>query len=325
MKTLAKIPAHESTSLAESGNALPAVAYVSSLRTAVSRAGIESALNTAAEIVSGARNWRAVDWSKLNAAVVKAIMAKATKTAKKKPCAPATRNKLLSALKGTARAAWQLGMMTLEDLEKIRSVKGDTGARLPKGRDIRPVELESLLAVCASDESAAGRRDAAILAIAAASGARRAELASIRAEDIRHENGLTIIRVIGKRDKEREIYLHNGSQDALADWLAVRGNHRGAIFAPIDKAGRIARASLTTTAMHMILAKRAGQAGVENVSLHDFRRTVTGDLLDKGADIASVASLLGHANVNTTARYDRRGQRARIAASQLVSVPYKAA
>ena len=92
-----------------------------------------------------------------------------------------------------------------------------------------------------------------------------------------------------------------------------------------SKGGRIENAGITTTAMHKILAKRAEQAGVENVTLHDFRRTVTGDLLDKGADIASVASLLGHASVNTTARYDRRGQRARIAASQLVSVPYVAA
>jgi len=318
MKTISKISPLETKSVCENVSALPAVAYVSSLRTAVSRAGIESALNTAAEIVSGERKWRAVDWSKLNAAVVKAIMAKAGGAA-------ATRNKILSALKGTARAAWQLGVITLEDFEKIRSVKGDTGARLPKGRDIRATELESLLAVCAHDKTAAGRRDAAILAVAAASGARRAELASIRTEDIRRENGLTIIRVIGKRDKEREIYLHNGAQDALADWLAVRGDHRGAIFAPIDKSGRIARAGLTTTAMHLILAKRATQAGVSNVSLHDFRRTVTGDLLDKGADIASVASLLGHASVNTTARYDRRGQRARIAASQLVNVPYVAA
>ena len=77
--------------------------------------------------------------------------------------------------------------------------------------------------------------------------------------------------------------------------------------------------------MHKILAKRATEARIENVTLHDFRRTVTGDLLDKGADIASVASLLGHSSVNTTARYDQRGQRARIAASALVCVPYVAA
>ena len=294
---------------------LPARAYVASLRTAVSRAGIESALNTAAEIVSGRRDWKAVDWTKLNAAVVQAIMAKTNG-------APATRNKLLSALKGTARAAWQLGVMGLEDFEKIRSVKGDTGTRLPAGRDIRPREIQRLLEVCAEDKTAAGRRDAAILAIAAATGARRAELASLHVENIRRENGMAIVRVIGKRSKERELYLHNGAQAAVNDWLAVRGPQNGALFNPISKSGRIKNAGVTTTAMHKILAKRAEAAGLEHVSLHDFRRTVTGDLLDKGADIASVASLLGHASVNTTARYDRRGQRARIAAAQLISVPY---
>ena len=318
MNTLAKINGNSVATAHATNGALPARAYVSSLRTAVSQAGIVSALNTAAEIISGARDWQAVDWSKLNAAVVQAIMAKVGG-------APATRNKLLSALKGTARAAWQLGVMSLEDCEKIRSVKGDTGARLPKGRDIRPLEIQRLLQACANDKSAAGRRDAAIFAIAAATGARRAELASLRAENIRRENGLTIIRVIGKRDKERELYLHNGAQAALTDWLAVRGAQSGAVFNPINKAGIIADAGLTTTAMHKILAKRATEARIENVTLHDFRRTVTGDLLDKGADIASVASLLGHSRVNTTARYDRRGQRARIAASALVSVPYVAA
>ena len=314
MHSLSKIESQPVASKA----ALPAAAYLASLRTAPSRAGMVSALNAAAFSLCGKRDWQAVEWSKLNAAIVKAAMAKCEG-------APATRNKLLSALKGTARAAWQLGVVSLEDFEKIRSVKGDTGARLPKGRDIRPLETQKLLGVCASDKTAAGRRDAAILAIAAATGARRAELAALRMENMRRENGLTIFRVIGKRDKEREIYLHNGAQAALNDWLAVRGAQAGAVFNPINKGGRIENAGITTTAMHKILAKRAEQAGVENVTLHDFRRTVTGDLLDKGADIASVAGLLGHASVNTTARYDRRGQRARIAASQLVSVPYVAA
>jgi len=318
MNTLATVEKPETNLIESKPTALPAAAYVASLRTAVSKAGIESALNTAAEIVSGERNWRAVDWSRLNAAVAKAIMAKATGAA-------ATRNKLLSALKGTARAAWQLGCIGLEDFEKIRSIKGDTASRLPKGRDIRPTEIATLLDACAADKTAAGRRDAAIFAIAAATGARRAELASIHFKDIRREGELTVIRVIGKRDKERELYLHNGAQTALYDWLAIRGTYQGALFNPIDKAGRIGREGLTTTAMHKILARRAIQAGIKNLTMHDFRRTVTGDLLDKGADIASVASLLGHASVNTTARYDRRGQRARIAAAQLVSVPYKAA
>jgi hypothetical protein len=96
--------------------------------------------------------------------------------------APATRNKALAALKGVARACWEMTLLNSEDYQRIKSIKQDAGSRELSGRYVPTDEIGKLVQTCARDASPAGVRDAALFSIAAAVGLRRAELAALRIE-----------------------------------------------------------------------------------------------------------------------------------------------
>jgi len=297
---------------------MPAAAYLASLTTEISQRTIVSSLNKAAMILTDQDDWQLVDWRNMNAAVVAAIMAKATG-------APATRNKLLSALKGVARSAFRLKVLSADDYAAIRDVKGDSGSRELAGRDLKKNEVEDLMRVCCNDASPAGARDAAMIAFALLTGARRAEIAMLGMDSLDKLNvdGMRSIKVIGKRNKERELYLHGGAEQAMSAWLEIRGDLEGAVFCAINKAQKIHHdRQMSTAGLDWILKKRMRQAAIAPMSWHDFRRTMTGDLLDAGVDISVAAGILGHSNVQTTARYDRRGKRAKISGSEKLNVPF---
>src|SRR5690606_30135892 len=95
----------------------------------------------------------------------------------------------------------------------------------------------------------------------------------------------------------------------------------GALFLPINKGGTISNRRMNDQSVFDILAKRAAEAGMKDVSPHDFRRTFISGLLDAGADITTVQKMAGHSNVTTTARYDRRGEVAKQKAAELLYVP----
>ncbi|MFC1749661.1 tyrosine-type recombinase/integrase [Pseudomonadota bacterium] len=294
----------------------PAFVYLSGLARG-SRRTMRNALNTMAQMVSGG----VLEAETMNWAALRYQHTAAIRSALAERFAPATCNKMLAALRGVLKEAWRLGQMDAETYHRASDLPSIKGERLPSGRALTTGELRSLFGICGRDSSPAGRRDAALLSVLYGAGLRRSEATGLDLEDYDPESGALTVRQ-GKGRRDRTGYATNGAQDALDAWLGTRGSEPGALFLPIDKGGTVRHRRLTDQAVLIILRKRADQAGVPQFSPHDMRRTFISDLLDNGADLVTVQHLAGHASIATTARYDRRGEKAKKKAVELLHVPF---
>lgn len=295
----------------------PALVYLASLAP-VGRRSMASALARVARLL-GYDDVAHTPWASLRYEHVQAIRTKLTEDGYR----PATVNQTLAGIRGTLRAAWQMGQLDSDTYQRAMAVQTVTGSTLPAGRAVAPGELVAIMREVGSDPTPAGRRDAALIALAYGAGLRRAELAGLTLADLADDGELITVRVMGKRAKERLTYLDNGSAQAMRDWLHVRGEQPGPVFWRGRKGGHLTPGhGMTPQAVRDVIARRAARAGVPNLTPHDLRRSFVSDLLDAGQDIATVAAMAGHSSVTTTQRYDRRGERAKQRAARALSVPY---
>jgi site-specific recombinase XerD len=323
-----------------------AAVYIASLPAETGRRTQAQALRVIAQALGvdlDHLNWGALRYQ--HTAAIRARIAQAYK--------PATANKMLSALRQTLKRAWLLGQMTAEEYSRAIELEPVTGETLPAGRELSTGEILALMTTCQQDPNTnAGTRDAAIIGLMYAAGLRRDEVVKLRIENYDPETGKLVLT--GKRNKQRTTYITNGAADALHDWLTIRGSQPGPLFVEVNKGGKVLieresmivkpfrrirgvevpnkkagqtiyrGGAMTSQAIYNMLAKRARDAGIKNFSPHDVRRTFISHLLDAGADIATVSKMAGHANIQTTARYDRRPDEAKRKAAEILHVPYKA-
>jgi len=294
----------------------PALVYLASLPAETGRRTQAQALRVVAGILNdglqdiGRVNWRALRYQ--HAALIRSKLITAY--------APATANKILSALRGTLKEAWRLGYMSADDYQRARDLKPVTGETILTGRGLSQGEILALFHACENDITTAGTRDAAIIGLLYGAGLRRDEAVKLDLADFDADTGGLVIR--GKRSKERTAYIANGALAAMLDWLKLRGDVPGALFLAVNKAGKIHGARMSSQAVYNMLAKRAEEARVKKFSPHDMRRSFISDLLDAGADLVTVSKLAGHSDTKTTGRYDRRPEEAKRKAASLLHVPY---
>lgn len=142
----------------------------------------------------------------------------------------------------------------------------------------------------------AAERDKAILEMFYSTGMRLSELASLNVEDIDSYSETT--RVIGKGRKERLCPIGSHAMNAVQHYRLKAGVHEGPLFR--SKLG----SRITVRALADVVEKYWKLSGLPiHVTPHKFRHSFATHLLNNGADLRSVQSLLGHASLSTTQIY----------------------
>jgi integrase len=145
-----------------------------------------------------------------------------------------------------------------------------------------------------------GPRDAAIIAVLLDAGARVEECARLDAGDFAITARTGEVRLHGKGDEVRSVPLSRRARDLISAWLDERGRYPGPAWP-----GQ--RGPLTVSGITQVVLAAGADAGIPGLRPHRCRHTFATRLRQGGADPAQVQALLGHASIDTAARYFRSG------------------
>ncbi len=154
------------------------------------------------------------------------------------------------------------------------------------------LEIDSVLTAPGSGDPRT-LRDRAMLELFYAAALRASELAGARVSDLNLAERVIVVR--GKGDKERIAPLGHRAELALQSYLATR-RFSGWLFP-----GRMGR-HITRMGVWKIINKNFGVVG-RSVSPHALRHSCATHMLEAGADMCTVQTILGHSDIGTTERY----------------------
>lgn len=214
---------------------------------------------------------------------------------------PATQSRRRSAVRQFYRFALAEGWRADDPSRRLDAPR--RGRSLP--RVLTREEIEALLAAADALEGSARLRLTALMELSYASGLRVSELLALRVEAVRRDPAWLIVR--GKGGKERLAPLNDTARAATAAWLAARDAARkpGAPDSPWLFPSTSRSGHLTPRRFAQLLDQAASAAGIDpaRVSPHVLRHAFATHLLEGGADLRVVQTLLGHADIGTTQIY----------------------
>lgn len=222
------------------------------------------------------------------------------------PWAPTYVNQHLVGLRCVLRFARRHQLMTADDFEAAADIKPVRGHREQAGRAVGDDEIDKILHACLTDDAnpARGIRDAALIALMHATGIRREEAVHARRAD--YDAARRTLKIVGKGNKERTVYIHKRAAEWINAWLALLPAGSGPLFRPVHWSGSVQGRALKPSSVNYIVTERCAQAKVALFTPHDLRHTFISNYLAIGGDVVLAQRQAGHASVATTAGYDRR-------------------
>ena len=163
----------------------------------------------------------------------------------------------------------------------------------------RYLSLEESRRLLNSIDSRNRDRDYCIICIFLNCGLRISEIVGLNLADVRGDN----LRVIGKGNKERVVYLNDATAEAINAYLTVRAKidavDKNALFLSTR------RTRISREAVHNLVKKSLLRAGLDpgKYSAHKLRHTAATLMLKNGVDVRTLQELLGHEHLNTTQIY----------------------
>lgn len=162
---------------------------------------------------------------------------------------------------------------------------------------------------------AGNKRDIAIIELMVGAGLRIGEVESLNVSDIEvsDRKGVVTIRQ-GKGSKYRQVPLNKDIRKALLDYLQERPDVGKPLFASQKGGG------LSSNAIWKVIKKYGEEAGLPDLTPHALRHTFGTNLIRRhGVDIVTTATLMGHANISTTAIYTKPNEQDLINAVERLS------
>ena len=215
--------------------------------------------------------------------------------------ATATKARRLSSIKQLYRFAFEEELRKDNPAIQVRGPRKDK--RLPKSLSLQEVEQLLQTAHTMPKQRADKMRLTCLMDLLYATGMRVTELVSLPVAAVRGNPDMILVR--GKGGKERMVPLSPGARDAVILWLSVRDQDEAHTKSTFLFPSRGKQGHLTRIWFFQQIKKLALMAGVnaEKVTPHSLRHAFATHLLAGGADLRSIQTLLGHADIATTEIY----------------------